>query len=272
MLQSLRAETAQPSKHKSIVKSMLKSGLRIARGVGLVPVLKTVNRGTRALAYTTHKLQFYAEFGVDPVPDWFDHTIDQYYMWPRTQSPHAWERGILNSLVLKHGCRILELCSGDGFNSYHFYAARASHIVAMEYDREAFTHARKRYGAPNIEFVHGDVRTDMPEDEFDNIIWDAGIYLFTLPEIHGVLGGVKKRLVDGGILSGQTHVEDRVNNSSRNSISTVEELVDMLSPHFENVQVFETKHMSFAGVRTNVQFFASDGPLLFDATSTKLIG
>lgn len=265
------AASTTGSSLKRTVRGTLKGSVLLGRKLGLVGALKLLNRGVRSIAYGTHQLQFLAEFGVKPTPTWFDHHLDQYYKWALTKSPHAWERGVFNSLVLKPGCRILELCSGDGFNTNYFYAARASRVVAIEYDEAAIKHARSRYGSTNIQFILGDIRHDIPDETFDNAIWDASIYQFTEDEVHDVIAKVKAHLTDDGVLSGQVHFDRGADEHTRWAMSSKEELVKALSRHFRNVLAFETRHAIEFGYRTNAQFFASDGPLPFDAHDDQML-
>ncbi len=60
--------------------------------------------------------QFDLEWGIEPVPEWFDHYIDLYYRWGFKNENVFWlERGIYNLLAIKENANILELCCGDGF-------------------------------------------------------------------------------------------------------------------------------------------------------------
>src|ERR1035437_9356613 len=149
--------------------------LRIIRLLGGRVIIKSINRGLRAVLAFTHYAQYVVEWGVKPVPDWFDHYLDLHYLWHKTRTPLCWERGIFGLLAIRDGAKMLELCCGDGFNAYYFYSIRAGQITAVDYDRGAIGSAQQRYIVPNLSYSVADIRTQMPEGEFDNIVWDASL-------------------------------------------------------------------------------------------------
>ena len=117
------------------------------------------------------------------------------------------ERGVYNVAGLKPGGNYLELCSGDGFNTFHYYRPFARSITAVDFDETALRHAREYNDAENIEFRKADIRTEFPVGQYDNILWDAAIEHFTEDEIASIMGNIKASLKPGGILSGYTLVE-----------------------------------------------------------------
>jgi cyclopropane fatty-acyl-phospholipid synthase-like methyltransferase len=56
-------------------------------------------------------------------------------------------------------------------------------MLAVDFDPKAIAHAKKRYRADNVVYELADIRTQMPEGIFDNIVWDAAIEHFTEIEI-----------------------------------------------------------------------------------------
>jgi SAM-dependent methyltransferase len=250
---------------------MLKSGkrfmaavvIRVIRLLGGRFLIRKINGVLRRVTAFTHQIQFLIEWGIQPTPVWFDHFLDQYYLWRRSRTPLGWERGIFSLLAMRQGARVLELCCGDGFNAYHFYSIRASSIVAVDYDPEAIQFARRHFVAPNIRYEVADIRTAMPSGPFDNIIWDAGIDYLTEQEINKVMADIKSRLAEGGILSGYTILEFGSGNyrhGNQYDFMSKEDLLRFLQPHFENVRVFETIYPN----RHNLYFFAGNSELPFD--------
>src|SRR5882724_11294107 len=154
-----------------------------------------------------HHRLYLAQWGILPVPEFFDHKIGLYWMWRARRAPHWVERGVFSLLALEPGCRALELCCGDGFNAHFFYSARVGSTLSVDFDPKAITYARKYFRAENITYQLADIRTQMPEGIFDNIVWDAAIEHFTETEIADVMANIKKRLTPTGILSGFTIVE-----------------------------------------------------------------
>jgi len=116
-----------------------------------------------------------------------------------------------------------------------------------------------------------DIRTEMPEGKFENIVWDAAIEHFTPQEIAKILYSIKSRLTDDGILSGYTIVEKADGTKSLShheyEFKSKEDLLRFFSPHFRNVTVFETEYPG----RHNLYFWASDGVLPFDVSWSKAV-
>jgi len=241
----------------------MKVARTIKRRTPVISGLRWVNKGVRAFSSKTHQAQFLAEWFVDN-PEHFDHFLDQHYQWSKTRESFAWERGVFSRLALTPDAKVLELCCGDGFNSYHFYSVTASEIIAIDFDEEAIRWARRNFKTPGLTFVEGDIRSDIPNGPFDNVIWDAAIEHFTEVEIDALMSRIKEVLRTEGSLSGYTIIERDDGHKSLDQheyeFHNKEDLARFLTPHFKNVQVFSTTFPS----RTNLYFYASDGPLPFD--------
>jgi SAM-dependent methyltransferase len=226
-------------------------------------MMRGLNAGMRRAGAATHNLQMFAEWNVAPPPEWFDHYIDQFDAWHRTGNPLWLERGCFSLLAIRDRARLLELCCGDGFNARHFYAIRAESVIACDFDEQAIAHARRWNSALNVEFRVADIRTQMPDGTFDNIVWDAAIEHFTESEINAVLASIRARLTPEGVLSGYSLVEreDHVKHLVHHEyeFKSKEDLLRFFTPHFRQVTVFETVFPT----RHNLYFWASDGPVPF---------
>lgn len=209
-----------------------------------------------------HKRLFMAQWGLGTPPEHFDHSIDLHWKWTKTGASYWLERGVFGGLALKGG-DVLELSCGDGFNAKHFYADRSRSVTACDFDPAALKTARAKNAAANVRFVLADIRTDMPEGQFSNVVWDAAIEHFNHNEIGHILGEVKRRLEPGGILSGYTLAEKDDGRAHLHTheieFSGMADLKALLTPHFANVRVFETVHPE----RHNLYFWASDGEVPF---------
>jgi len=157
--------------------------IKSVRAMGGIAAIVAFNRLLRKLSHLSHYAQYVLQWGVRPVSGWFDHYLDLHYLWRKTRTPLSCERGILGLLAIRQGADVLELCCGDGFNTFHFYSIRAGKILAMDLDRDAIASARKNFAVDNIEFFAGDIRRDMPNQQFDNVVWDASLEYFTADEI-----------------------------------------------------------------------------------------
>jgi SAM-dependent methyltransferase len=204
-----------------------------------------------------------AQWALKPSPEWFDHHIDLYWQFQRGRNSLWVERGTFGSLALKGG-DVLELACGDGFNAKNFYSLRSRKVLACDFDPSAIATARRKNAAANVEFVLADIRTQMPEGSFDNVVWDAAIEHFTPDEIAAIMTGIKRRLTPSGVLSGYSIVEreDGVKHLHQHEYEfrSKEDLLRFLAPHFRNVKVFETIFPN----RHNLYFWASDATLPFD--------
>ena len=178
----------------------------IKRSIPVVATTRWLNYWVRKLTRATHRLQFLVEWAVDN-PEYFDHNIDIYSSWYKTRESFPIERGVFSSFAMTPNGRVLDLCCGDGFNSYYFYSLRAKHVTAIDFDREAIRWAKRNYKAPNLTFSIGDIRTDIPDGPFENIVWDAAVEHFTETEITGIMSRVKSVLTLSGTLSGYTIIE-----------------------------------------------------------------
>jgi SAM-dependent methyltransferase len=239
------------------------------RNLPLVPISRGLSRASRKAASAAHKLQYQVEWGADN-PEYFDHFIDQHWQWTANRQSFPWERGVYSSLALqatRSGSRlpkVLELCCGDGFNTYHFYSAQAESITSIDFDTSAIATAKKNCSYSNIRYLLGDIRTDIPDGLYDNVIWDAAIEHFTETEIKALMGTIKSRLAEGGILSGYTIIEPddggKHLHQHEYEFHDKSDLVRFLEPWFSNVQVLETVHPQ----RRNLYFWASDSALPFN--------
>lgn len=236
----------------------------------LLPVssITAVNRLLRGLSAAGHRLQFVRQWRLGAkAPESFDPFIDLYWRWGESGNPMSWERGIFGLLAMKPGCRQLDLCCGEGFYTRRFYAGRAGAIVAMDRNPKAIAHARRNFAAPNIHYVQGDIRSEMPEGPFDNVSWDAGIEYFAADEINGILRQIRIRLAPGGILSGYSISTAGGENAVRHAIgqkfavASREALGQLLAQHFANVVILRTRHADSQEDRVNHYFFASDAML-----------
>ena len=236
--------------------------IRLLLALRLVPLVRVVNRCVRRIATATHRIEFLCDWGgFCAPPEWFDHLLDQYWRWRYTRNPMSWERGIFAALVMPQGCRVLDLCCGGGFFSYHFYSSRASSVVAVDFDRKAIAHAVRHFAVSNVEFRCADIRHDMPDGLFDTIVWNAAIEHFTQEEITSLLTAIKVRLVPDGVLTGYTLVEKESGKSHPDheyEFKSKQDLADLLHPFFSNVAVFVTQWRDQIEERENLYFFASD--------------
>jgi cyclopropane fatty-acyl-phospholipid synthase-like methyltransferase len=196
------------------------------------------------------------EWGVPPLPEWYDHYLDVHWGWQKSGSGFFVERGVFGSLALSPDATVLELCCGDGFNARHFYAPRAERVVAVDFDPSAIAFARRHNAHPRVEYVCADIRTAMPGGRFTNVTLDGALEHFTESEIGLVLAAVDERLAGHGLFSGYTIVELDVRFvHHEREFAGKDDLMGFLAQRFKRACVFETVHPT----RTNLYWYASQG-------------
>ncbi len=243
-------------------KKIAKPFVRLIKAI-LIFIFSLEASLAKAWASSAHKRLFWAQWRILENPEFFDHHLNLYHTWQHDRRSHWLERGVFGSLALKEGGEVLELCCGDGFNSKYFYSGVVKNIISCDFDPKAIKIAQGKNSAPNLKFQLADIRHQMPEGNFDNIVWDAAIEHFTPTEIDKILADIKKRLVQkNGILSGFTIVE-RADGAwfshHEYEFKNMEDLRRFFLPHFKNVIVFETKYPE----RHNLYFWASDNVIPF---------
>ena len=217
--------------------------------------LRTVNSLIRRVAAGSHRLQYKVEGFLRPSAEWFDHEVDAHWQWPAQGRSTFLERGVLNSLAIRPGGEVLELCCGDGFNTGRFYAARAARVLAIDHNTQALAHARRHHARPNVEYRLGDILGELPQGPFDNVIWDSAIHHFTSEDAARVLSSVHGALGAGGLLSGYTEIEpDESYAYTLTHFTDPQGLAALLSAEFAHVAVIETPDP----LRRNLYFFAAD--------------
>lgn len=231
-------------------------------------IFEIESKVAKTWASSAHKRLYQAQWGLKPPPQWFDHSIDVYYLWPTTNIPFWLERGIFNSLGLKNG-RLLELTCGDGFNTKHFYSHGAKEIIACDLDASAIKSAKQKNPAPNISYQVADIISGMPNGNFDNVIWDFGwrwCDYFSENEVSIIVGNIKSRLSENGVFSGYNALFGSREIDSFNAIQkheidfkNIDSLKKYLLKFFKNVKVIETIYPS----RHNMYFWASDSEIPF---------
>jgi 2-polyprenyl-3-methyl-5-hydroxy-6-metoxy-1,4-benzoquinol methylase len=221
----------------------------------LVPPVRALNAALRALTSLTHHFQYKVEGFLSPSAEWFDHEIDVHWQWVARQRSLFLERGVLNTLAMREGAAILELCCGDGFNAHRFYAGRGERVIAVDHNSQALRHARRHHSRANVEYRQCDIRVELPEGPFDNVVWDSAIHHFSAPEATAILASARAQLRPAGVLSGYTVIEPHAEYAyTRTHFSSPAELAELLGQVFAHVAVVETPD----ALRRNLYFFASD--------------
>jgi MoaA/NifB/PqqE/SkfB family radical SAM enzyme/SAM-dependent methyltransferase len=137
-------------------------------------------------------------------PEWFDHR--HHLLNTERWFTDFWTASADNVIpVLPLGGKMLNLCSGDGFYDYYFYRKRASEIVCIEINEEAYRLAKRLHSAENIRYIKANVLTwDPPESYFDVVIIRGAIEHFAPQDQAIIFQSAARALKPGGWFCGDT--------------------------------------------------------------------
>jgi len=173
-------------------------------------------------------------------PVWFDHEVD-YHLWPKNL---FWlERGVYGRMVMRPGCRVLDLCCGDGYYSDAWYSTIAGSIDACDNDEGALRFASQKHANPKINYHRVDILTEpFPRPEYDVITWFEAIEHFSEEQIVHLLRKIDEALQENGTLIGSTPLVQKrgaaTNRQHDREFTSQEDLEAILKKVFVNVQTW----------------------------------
>jgi len=169
-------------------------------------------------------------------PVWFDHEID-YHMWPKNI---FWiERGVFGRIMMTPGCRVLDLCCGDGYFSDVWYSTIAGRIDACDNDSGALDFAAQKHSNERIKYHRVDVLADsLPGTNYDVVTWFEAIEHFTEDQIVYILQKINSSLNQKGRLIGSTTLVKQLgkpgNRQHKREFTSQEDVASVLSRVFTN--------------------------------------
>lgn len=155
------------------------------------------------LGYLASELLYKAQWTYT-TPEWFDHR--HHFLDPNRFGGDYWALSAdLVLLKLPLNGRILDLCSGDGYYDYHFYAHRASEVVAVEIHPQAYQQALRHHCRPNITYINSSIFDFAPQqDYFDVVVIRGAIEHFTAVDQQRIFKMAMAALKPGGWFCGDT--------------------------------------------------------------------
>jgi SAM-dependent methyltransferase len=189
-------------------------------------------------------------------PQFFKHQID-LSRWPL--EPFRWSftaRGVYAREDMFVGCKVLDLCCGDGSYSHLFFSDIAGAIDAVDRDAHAIAYARRQFGGPKIRYHEIDiVNQPLPSADYDFVIWNAAICYFHVDEIRLIVekiiaagkAGMKLR---GMLPKANGWIDHKTEFSDLGSVER------FLCQHFETVAVREVAEGSAVSF-----YFQASAPL-----------
>jgi ubiquinone/menaquinone biosynthesis C-methylase UbiE len=223
--------------------------------------LSAFNSFIRKVAIKSHKAEMNFEWSNKRTPPrYFNHYHDLYFQW-QSFSEYSWlERGIFNAFFIKDNAKVLELCSGDGFNTKYFYSKKAAQVMAIDIEGSAIEYSKKNNQTSNIEYAIGDITKELPGNGYDNIIIDAAIEQLSFDQQQVLLENIKKVIKTGGKFTGQSvqkKDDTTYHGTVKNEFRSPNELKSFLLKYFAFAEVIDNTHNG----KTLLYFMASDAPM-----------
>ena len=215
-------------------------------------------RMAQRTAYLTARLAYFYDWVVMPYgwPQFFNHQINLYQWMYR---PSAWNftaRGVYARERMFRGCKVLDLCCGDGSYSYLFFSDIAGAIDAVDRDPQALLHARKYYASrPNIRYRRLDIVTDeFPRSDYDFVVWNTAICYFDIQDIHRILRKIADCGTPGMYLYGNAPLTTGYVDH-KTEFKDAAELQGLLMNYFTDVHVQQIDELTMQNV-----YFRAAGP------------
>ncbi|KPA14902.1 hypothetical protein MHK_004890, partial [Candidatus Magnetomorum sp. HK-1] len=174
-------------------------------------------------------------------PEFFDHRL--HWLNPDKWFMDHWCLTAMNVIQkLPLNGHVLDLCSGDGFFSYHFYRKRAKQIDCVEIQPNLYRHALRLYSAENINNICESVLTYNPKAfTYDVVVIRGAIEHFTEIDQRHIFQKVDMALKPDGWFIGDTVANpdkngEKLLNDHENEWVNEEEMRDQLQPFFSHVE------------------------------------
>lgn len=146
-----------------------------------------------------------ADWGHGKQPLFFKHEANLYRWRFRPEEVEWVERGMNARQYFFPGCRVLDLCCGDGSYPYLFYADIAGQVDAVDSCTEALAYAEQHFSHPRVRYHRRDVlREPFPSGAYDVAIINGGLAYFSEGEQKQLLAKLPAVLGSGGVFVGTT--------------------------------------------------------------------
>jgi ubiquinone/menaquinone biosynthesis C-methylase UbiE len=187
-------------------------------------------------------------------PQYYNHQLN-LYKW--IYNPGEWAftaRGVYARENMFPGCKVLDLCCGDGSYSYLFFSDIAGAIDAVDIDQAAINNAVKYYSSPNINYCKLDIINEkFPSTDYDFVIWNAAICYFDITEIHEILNKIQRAGNSHMNLYGVAPVATGYVDH-KTEFNDANELRELLLQYFTSVHIKQINEITI----NNIHFHATD--------------
>ncbi len=228
----------------SVLRRALLGAARVLplRLVPLDSLLRACQRATYAVAGALYLRDWLLE--ARGRPQFFKHLIN-LGRWPL--QPTRWSfaaRGVYAREGMFKGCKVLDLCCGDGSVSYLFFSDIAGHVDAVDNDRYAIAYARRYFRSPVIDYLQVDiVSREFPSGGYDFVVWNAAICYFSEPDIRRILAkivaaGKPTMRLAGMLPRANNWIDHKTEFADRNAVAA------LLGSYFGSVEVREVDEVT----------------------------
>ncbi|MDX2003541.1 MAG: class I SAM-dependent methyltransferase [Chitinophagales bacterium] len=207
----------------------------------------------RRYLYDYVTIEVIKDWGKPQKPFFFKKEADLYSWYYRSAEKGVeWlEQGVYARQVMTKDCKVLDLCTGDGFFPYMFYADFAARIDAVDFDESAITHAKANYSAANINHVQMDIlKGSFPLKDYDVVIWNTALDYFSREQqllvLDKIIDSSKPEFVFVGAVPKVGEHEKKHSDNHVKHFANTGDLRDLFSLRFEQIEIFHTdyKHRS----------------------------
>lgn len=237
---------------KEVLKTIVKYCFKL---INLNSIFSIVQK----LSYLLSKLVYFKDWVllINGRPQYYDHQLN-LYQW--LYNPKEWAftaRGVYSREKMFPGCKVLDLCCGDGSYSYLFFSDIAGAIDAVDVDQTAINHALRYYSFPtNISYHKLDILEEyFPSSGYDFVIWNAAICYFDIANIHKILQKIVAAGNPGMLLCGVTPVATGYVDH-KTEFNDSAELKELLLQYFTDVQIKQIDEITIKNV-----YFQAAGPM-----------
>jgi SAM-dependent methyltransferase len=203
----------------------------------------------RYYLYKYEAIEVHRDWGKPQKPFFFKKEADLYswYYQAPVKGVEWLEQGAYARQVFTKDCRVLDLCTGDGFFPYMFYSDFAGHIDAVDFDKDAVAHANANYAHRNIRYNLMDILSaDFPGKDYDVVIWNTALDYFSREQqnlvFDKILRSTKPNFTFVGAVP-KVHPNDKKHSDNHVKHFTHElELRELLGNWFQQIDIFYTDY------------------------------
>ena len=182
---------------------------------------------------------------------YYDHEIS-LYNWRYKPSQCEFMDGMsLARMLINKGENILDLCCGNGFNSYLFFSDIASSVDAIDYSSKAINYAISNYHSDSINFICGDIlKYSFKQFHYDLVVWSSAIAYFSPENRRKVFSIIHYVLKKNSLLYVKTPLENFNCTAGSTQKESIYHIVDRYQFESEFVEYFNIEFCILSHYKT----------------------